>query len=115
MSDLKWTRKVALAAAISLMLAGVSSVAMAQDTQWQENHPRREQVDKRLQNQNKRINKEVKEGEISPAQAKSLKRQDRQIHKEEKAMAKENGGHISKAEQKKLNRQENRVSKEIGQ
>jgi hypothetical protein len=114
MSDLKWTRKIALAAAMALALAGVSSIATAQDTQWQDNHPRREEVNKRLQNQNKRISKEVKAGEISPEQAKKLHKQDRKIRKEEKAMASQNGGHITKAEQKRLNRQENRVSKEIG-
>jgi hypothetical protein len=71
-------------------------------------------VNQRLNNQDKRINKEVKEGEITKAQAAKLHKEDRQIRKEERLMASQNGGHITKQEQKTLNRQENAVSKQIG-
>ena len=40
--------------------------------------------------------------------------EDRQIRKEERAMASQNGGHITRQEQKTLNQQENQVSREIG-
>ena len=85
------------------------------DTAWQKAHPRREQVNARLANQNRRIHQEVKEGDLSKAQAASLHKDDRQIRSEERAMASQNGGHITKAEQKVLNQQENAVSKQIGQ
>ncbi len=68
----------------------------------------------RLKNQDKRIHKEVKEGEMSKDDAAKLHKEDRHIRKEERMMASQNGGHITKQEQKKLNRQENAVSKEIG-
>jgi hypothetical protein len=90
-----------------------SGAAMAQ-TQWEKDHPRRDQVNDRLANQNKRINQEVKSGEISKQQAAKLHRQDRQIRKEERTMASQNGGHITKTEQRALNQQENKVSREIG-
>jgi len=77
-------------------------------------HPRRKQVNSRLKNQDKRINKEEKSGEISKGQAHKLHKKDHTIRKEEKDMAKNDGGHISKGEQKDLNHQENKVSNEIG-
>ena len=102
-----------------LSLLAVSSFAQApaaekNDTQFQKTHPRREQVNERLANQNKRINSEVKEGEMSKAKAARLHKKDRQIRQEERDMAAQNGGHITKQEQKTLNQQENKVSSQIG-
>jgi len=88
--------------------------ASAPAGQWTKDHPRRAEVNARLANQDRRINQEVKEGEISQGQAAQLHKQDRQIRQEERAMASQNGSHITKAEQKVLNQQENKVSKEIG-
>jgi hypothetical protein len=110
---LKSVRTVMTVAAATLALAGLATNAMA-DTQWQKDHPRREQVNNRLANQNKRIHQEVKEGELSKGQAAKLHREDRNIRREERAMASTNHGHITKAEQKALNQQENQVSKQIG-
>jgi hypothetical protein len=99
---------------VALSLAGIASTALA-DTTWQKNHPRREQVNNRLANQNKRINTEVKEGEMSKGKAAQLHHEDHQIRTEERLMASQNGSHITKQEQKTLNQQENKVSKQIGQ
>ena len=111
----KSIRTALAAAVVSLSLAGFATSAMADtDTKWQKNHPRREQVNNRLANQNKRVKNEVKEGEMSKAQAAKLHREDRAIRKEERTMASTNHGHITKAEQKALNQQENQVSKQIG-
>jgi uncharacterized protein HemX len=107
--------KTAIAVALSMALAaGVASIALA-DTQWQRDHPRREQVNHRLANQNKRIHTEVKEGELTKGQAAALHKDDRQIRHEERTMASQNGSHITRQEQKVLNEQENKVSKKIGQ
>ena len=65
-------------------------------------------------NQNARIKTEVKEGELTKSQAAALHKDDRQIRREERLMASQNGGHITKQEQKTLNQQENAVSKQIG-
>ena len=96
------------------VLAASFSNAFAKDTQWQKDHPRREQVNNRLEKQNDRIKKEVKEGDLTSAQAHKLVRKDQKIRQEEHDMASQNGGHITKAEQKVLNQQENAVSKQIG-
>jgi len=109
----KSVRTALTAAAATLALSALTSNALA-DTQWQKEHPRREQVNNRLANQNKRIKQERKEGEITKGQAAKLHKEDRAIRKEERTMASTNGGHITKAEQKALNQQENQVSKQIG-
>jgi len=109
----KSVRILLTVAAATVALAGLTNVAQA-DSQWQKNHPRREQVNNRLANQNRRIKDEVKEGDMSKAQAAKLHKDDRQIRREERMMASQNGGHITKSEQKVLNQQENQVSKQIG-
>jgi hypothetical protein len=106
-------RKVLTVTAVTLSLAGLSTTALA-DTQWQKSHPRREQVNNRLANQNQRIHQEVKQGDLTKAQAAKLHKDDHQIRREERLMASQNGGHITKSEQKVLNRQESAVSKQIG-
>ena len=100
----------AMMAAIGI---SISSGAVA-ETKWEKEHPRRDQVNDRLENQNKRIHNEVKEGEMSKAEAAKLHKEDHQIRQEERDMAAQNGGHITKQEQKVLNQQENAVSKQIG-
>jgi hypothetical protein len=106
-------RTIMTSSLAALFAVGIAGSAMA-ETQWEKNHPRRDQVNDRLENQNKRINKEVKEGEMSKAKAAKLHKEDRQIRREERLMASQNGGHITKQEQKTLNQQENAVSKKIG-
>ena len=101
---------IALAAAA---LLGVAFHASAETT-WEKNHPRRDQVNDRLENQNRRIHKEVREGEMTGAKAQRLHSEDRAIRKEERTMARLNHGHITKAEQHALNQQENTVSRQIG-
>jgi hypothetical protein len=108
------TTRSAILVTATLLFGGMTINAFADEAKFNKNHPRRAEVNKRLENQDKRINKEVKEGEISKGQAAKLHKEDRQIRKEERAMASQNGGHITKQEQKTLNQQENSVSKQIG-
>ncbi len=97
---------------LSMLVSAGSAVAA--EGQWAKNHPRRDQVNDRLENQNNRIKQERKEGELSKGQAAKLHREDRQIRHEERAMASQNGGHITRQEQRTLNQQENGVSRQIG-
>jgi len=99
---------------LSVFATASVSTAFAAEGQWEKNHPRRAEVNDRLANQNKRINQEVKEGEISKGQAAKLHREDRQVRQEERDMASQNGGHITKQEQRTLNQQENGISRQIG-
>jgi hypothetical protein len=94
------------------VLAGTAQLANAET--WNEAHPRRAEVNARLDNQNRRINQERREGEITAGQARALHAQDRFIRREERFEARQNGGHITRSEQRSLNQQENAVSREIG-
>jgi hypothetical protein len=107
------TRKLAFVA-VALATLGLSATSASAESFWQYNHPRREQVNERLGYQNYRINREVREGELSPWQAANLHRQDFRIRQEERTMAFFNHGHISRFEQRALNHQENVMSHRIG-
>jgi uncharacterized protein HemX len=106
-------RSVTVAVTLAVLTA-VASTASAETT-WQKNHPRRTQVNHRLNNQDKRIHNDVKNGTLTKGQAASLHKDDHQVRQEERDMASQNGGHISKPEQKVLNQQENGISKQIPQ
>jgi len=107
------TRKLALAA-VALAALGLSATSASAESLWQFHHPRRAEVNERLDNQNVRINREVREGELSPWQARRLHRDDFAIRREERTMASFNGGHITRGEQRALNHQENVMSRRIG-
>jgi hypothetical protein len=100
--------------AIAAAMLGSSITGAVAESKWDRNHPRRDQVNDRLANKNRRINQEYKQGEITRGQANQLHREDRAIRQEERTMSKLNNGHITPAEQKALNQQENAVSRQIG-
>ena len=108
-------KKILVIALMSAFVSASASSAMAEEGTWKKDHPRRAEVNKRLRNQDKRIHREVKEGEMTKSQAAALHKDDHQIRQEERDMAAQNGGHITKQEQKTLNQQENSVSRQIGQ
>jgi hypothetical protein len=70
-------------------------------------HPRRNEVNKRVANQRARINHGVKSGKLTAQQTRQLKADDRAIKRQEHADVKANGGHLTKPEQKQLNQEEN--------
>lgn len=104
--------RIAIAIFTFGIVAGATELANAET--WNQAHPRRAEVNARLNNQNQRINQERREGEITAGQARALHAQDRFIRHEERFEARQNGGHITRSEQRSLNQQENAVSKEIG-
>jgi hypothetical protein len=67
-------------------VGGMVTTAFA-ETQWERDHPRRDQVNDRLTNQNRRINNEVKDGQITKQQANQLHQEDHAIRREERAMS----------------------------
>ena len=99
-------------AAVLVALAGIAGTASA-ETQWQKDHPRRTEVNHRLDNQDRRIHQDVKNGTLTKSQAATLHHEDHQVRQEERAMASQNGGHITKPEQRVLNGQENKISSQI--
>ena len=105
------TSKILTTVFTAALTIGVSTSAMA--GHWANSHPRRAEVNGRLGNQNQRIDRKEKEGDITKGQAQELHHEDHQIRQEERDMASQNGGHITKQEQKTLNQQENGVSSQI--
>jgi hypothetical protein len=86
--------RAAKAAAIALSIAstGITVANAVAETQWEKNHPRRAEVNNRLKNQDRRINRELREGEITKDQARQLHGEDRAIRQEERTMSKFNNG-----------------------
>jgi hypothetical protein len=105
-------KKIAIASLLVVVAAASFAQAPAQ-TQFDQTHPRRAEVNQRLAKQDRRIHREVKEGEMTKARADRLHRQHRRIRREERLMASQNGGHITRQEQHTLNQQENKVSTRI--
>ncbi|WP_175151351.1 hypothetical protein [Paraburkholderia ultramafica] len=102
---------MAAAAALALSFVGTASA----QTNWDATHLRRAEVNHRLENQDRRIHQEVRDGEMSHAEAARLHRDDHQIRQEERDMASQDRSHITRREDYALNQQENRVSRQIGQ
>ena len=97
--------------ALSVMALTVNS---ASAMGWRASHPRRAEVNARLNHQDHRINVERRNGEITAAQAHDLHAEDRGIRADERFDASNNGSHITRAEDRSLNQQENAVSRQIG-
>jgi hypothetical protein len=79
----------------------------AKGSKFAKQHPRRNQVNKRVANQRSRINQGVKNGSLTHAQAHQLRANDNAIKAQEHADVKANGGHLTGAEQKQINQEEN--------
>ena len=105
--------RLAVAACASILVFGAAGSAFAEND-WELSHPRRDQINDRLENQSRRIDQEHREGELARRQAHYLHREDYRIRQEERRMAARDGGHITRYDQWRLNRQENHVSRQIG-
>ena len=79
----------------------------APGSKFAKQHPRRNEVNKRVANQRARINQGAKSGKLNAQQAQQLKADDKAIKQQEHADVKANGGHLTKPEQKQLNQEEN--------
>ena len=82
---------------------------------WRSNHPRRAEVNARLRNLDHRVGQERREGDLTNAQARYMRHEDKSIRQEERDMARYDNGHITKAEKHVLNQQENALSRQIPQ
>jgi len=98
----------------TIAVLGLSATSALAETSWERHHPRRHQVNDRLESLDRRINHESREGELTPWQAKRLHQEDHTIRHEERAMASFHHAHITRTEEHALNRQENAVSGQIG-
>ena len=109
---LKIVKSKLLFSAFFIALMAFANISMAQDG-FAKNHPRRSQVNRRLQNQDHRINQAWKRGDISRRQAYHMHQRDYRIRRDERKMAYRHDGHITRHEQYRLNRRENHLSHRI--
>jgi hypothetical protein len=87
-----------------------SSLAMAQDVP---DHPRVNEVNQRLDNQQARINQGLANGTMTGKEAARDEAHDANIAKRESVDEAKHGGHLTKGEQNRLNRSENKNSRRI--
>jgi hypothetical protein len=88
----------------------VSGEAMAQEVP---DHPRVNEVNQRLDNQQARINQGLANGTMTGKQAARDEAHDANIAKRESVDEAKHNGHLTKGEQNRLNRSENRNSRRI--
>ena len=100
----------------ALILAGLccaslaSTAVMAQEVP---DHPRVNEVNQRLDNQQSRINQGLASGSLTGKQAAHDEAHDANIAKRESVDEAKHNGHLTKGEQNRLNRSENRNSRRI--
>jgi hypothetical protein len=87
-----------------------ASAVMAQDVP---DHPRVNEVNQRLDNQQARINQGLANGTMTGKQAARDEAHDANIARRESVDEAKHGGHLTKAEQNRLNKSENANSKRI--
>ena len=112
------TKSLAVLAVGGLMFVG-SAAAQQSNTSGagpgkvDPGHPRVTQVNKREQNQQKRIANGVKNDKLSPKQTAHLEKGEQRLqNNQKKDMAKDNG-HLTKQNQRQLNHEANNMSKRI--
>jgi hypothetical protein len=103
---------------IAVLAVGIGLSAFAQRPGVQrtniKNHPRVNQVNKRINNQEQRIIEERKEGDLTHKEAREVRKDLAAINKEKRQMRKAHNGHLTKKDQVILNKQLNETSKKIG-
>jgi hypothetical protein len=103
------TTKYLSAAAICCFSLG-ASLASAQTVP---DHPRVNEVNQRLDNQQARINQGLAGGTMTNKEAARDEKHDANIAKRESVDEAKHNGHLTKGEQNRLNRSENRNSRRI--
>lgn len=101
-----------LSAAGIVCAAVISMQSMAQ-TAPVPDHPRENEVNQRLGNQQSRIDQGLANGTMSGMQAARDEKHDANIAQREAVDESKHNGHITKAEQARLNKSENKNSKRI--
>jgi hypothetical protein len=106
------TSNIFLNTAGVVFAALISMQSMAQNAPVPD-HPRENEVNQRLDNQQARINQGLANGTMTGKQAARDEKHDANIAKREAVDESKHNGHITKAEQARLNKSENKNSKRI--
>jgi len=96
---------------VALLVSGVSGAALAQP--YVPGHPRVNEIDQRLENQQDRVDAGVRNGQINARQEARDNALDSKVAQQLSADEARHGGHITRCEQRQLNRELNRNSARI--
>ena len=105
-----------LIAASLLLTSGVTiSTEAAARGAWQRHHPARTHINHRIARQHVRITREVRQGDMSRAEARQLRGDLHDIRMQERAYAQanNNNGHLTRGQVRDLNQQLNQTSRDI--
>jgi hypothetical protein len=105
-------RNLIIAAAGLTLAAGAAGAASA-ETPWQAHHPRRVEVNHRLDRINRHIRHERRDGDLTAAQARRLHERAYMIRVQEHRYAMHHRGHLSRYEQARLNHEENALHRHV--
>ena len=105
-------RNLLIAVAGLTMAAGVAGAASA-ETPWQHQHPRRVEVNHRIEHLDRSIRSERREGHLNAWQARRLRDHVHMIRFQERHFARRHGGHLTRHEQARLNHEEGGVRHRI--
>src|SRR5580704_15150525 len=103
-------KSITLIAASTVCVILGSATAIAQDVPG---HPRVNEVNQRLDNQQARINQGLANGTMTGKQAARDEAHDANIAKRESVDEAKHNGHLTKGEQSRLNKSENKNSRRI--
>jgi Skp family chaperone for outer membrane proteins len=76
-------------------------------------HPRVNEVNRREENQQKRIANGINNGSLNAHETANLERREASVQKQEQADMAKHNGHLTKTEQRQLNRRQDRISHSI--
>jgi len=99
--------------AATIIIASFGSTLAVAQTAPVPDHPRENEVNQRLDNQQARVDQGLANGTMTGREAAHDEQHDEHIAQRESADEAKHNGHITKSEQRRLNRSENRNSKRI--
>jgi hypothetical protein len=103
--------------AASLLLTGTAAISTEASarTAWQRHHPARTHINHRIARQQVRITHQVRQGDMSRAEARGLRQDLHGIRHQERAYARSNGnnGHLTRTQARDLNQQLNQTGQQI--
>ena len=102
-----------LIAAIGLAVSAGAASAASAGTPWQNQHPRRVEVNHRLTTLNHSIRVDGRHGDLTALQERRLHERTQMIRVQERTFARHDNGHITRHEQVRLNHEENGVRHHI--
>jgi hypothetical protein len=102
-----------LIAAAGLSLAVGAAGAASAETPWQAHHPRRVEVNHRLNHINRQIRFERRSGDLTAAQARRMHERAFAMRMQERRFARHHDSHLTRHEQVRLNHEENGLHRHV--